>query len=139
MVHRSFPIEKFQADDVTAADRHLIKFMADQEVGHATMVANILGPKAPRLCKYKYPFTTVKGFVGFCRKLARFGESGVYRFLEHLKSGDAAQSLLQPVTPGARQQMIFRQSDGRTNISQSMTWTRLAPHIVSCPKSNLGW
>ena len=77
-------------------------------------------------------------------KLTRFGESGVYGFLEHLDSRAAASLLLDSITTEARQQMIFRQFEGlfpmpvwfETGISQSMAWTLLAPYIVTCPASN---
>ena len=45
-------------------------------------------------------------------QLTRFGESGVYGFLEHLDSRAAAELLLQSITTEARQQMIFRQFEG---------------------------
>jgi hypothetical protein len=36
--------------------------MADQEVGHATLITNMLGPQhAPKQCTYNYPCTTVRG------------------------------------------------------------------------------
>ncbi|CCG81380.1 Protein rds1 [Taphrina deformans PYCC 5710] len=142
----AFSAEEFEAAGLNAADRYLIEFMADQEVGHATLIRNMLGVSAPQPCVYKYPFTTVKGFLDFTQKLTRFGESGVYGFLEHLDSRASAQLLLQSITTEARQQMIFRQFDGlfpmpvwfEAGITQSMAWTLLAPYIVSCPASNLG-
>ncbi len=39
-----FSVEDFNKAGLTAADRFLIEFMADQEVGHATLLSNILGP-----------------------------------------------------------------------------------------------
>jgi hypothetical protein len=89
----------------------------------------------------------------------------VYGFLEHLDSRAAATLLLQSITTEARQQMIFRQFEGLfpmpvssslspiysgvadvsgldlqiwflPAITQSMTWTLLSPHIVSCPAGN---
>jgi rubrerythrin len=33
--------------------------MADQEVGHATLISNMLGERAPKQCTYKYDFDTV--------------------------------------------------------------------------------
>jgi hypothetical protein len=39
-----FSVEDFNNAGLTAADRFLIEFMADQEVGHATLLSNILGP-----------------------------------------------------------------------------------------------
>jgi Ferritin-like domain len=123
--------------------------MADQEVGHAQLLTDMLGPAAPVQCEYEYPFTTVREFVDFCQKLTRFGESGVYGFLNHLDSRPAAQLLLQSISTEARQQMIFRQFDGlfpmpvwfETGIPQSWAWTLLAPYVKSCPanQTRLYW
>lgn len=107
------------------------------------MISNILGAQAPQQCTYNYPYTTVREFIDFCQKLTRFGESGVYGFLPHLDSREAAQLLLQSITTEARQQMIFRQFDGlfpvpvwfEVGVPQSWAWTLLAPFISSCPAS----
>ena len=140
-----FSVDEFEAAGLNAEDRFLIEFMADQEVGHAQLLTNILGPKrAAKQCTYRYSFETVREFVDFCQKLTRFGESGVYGFLEHLDSRASAQLLLQSITTEARQQMIFRQFEGlfpmpvwfEAGITQSMAWTLLAPYIVTCPASN---
>ncbi|KAH8552939.1 Rds1 protein [Umbelopsis sp. PMI_123] len=140
----TFSVKDFQDAGLNQEDRDLIQFMADQEVGHAEMVSNMLGKGAPKRCQYQYPFTNVSEFVDFCQKLTRFGESGVYGFLEHLNSRDAAQMLLQSITTEARQQMIFRQFEGlfpmpvwfETGITQSMAWTLLSRYIKSCPEGN---
>jgi len=90
-----FSVEDFEDAGLTANDRFLIEFMADQEVGHATLLTNILGAAAPVQCiEYNYPVNTVREFVDYCQKLTRFGESGVYGFLNHLDSREAAQLLL---------------------------------------------
>lgn len=137
---------------------------------------------AAKQCNYTYPFTTVREFVDFCQKvcpaslslfarnatpysfsqLTRFGEAGVYGFIEHLNSRASAELLVQSITTEARQQMIFRQFQGlfpmpvRTRlwarssytlnlglqiwflpgITQSMAWTLLSPYITSCPAEN---
>jgi len=39
----TFSEEEFTAAGLTASDRFLIEFMADQEVGHATLLSNLLG------------------------------------------------------------------------------------------------
>jgi len=145
----TFSVADFEAAGLTAEDRFLIEFMADQEVGHATLLSNILGAQAPVQCTYNYPFKTVREFVDFNQKLTRYGESGVYGFLNHLDSREAAQLLLQSITTEARQQMIFRQFDGlfpmpvwfETGIPQSWAWTLLAPYISSCPanQTRLAW
>lgn len=38
-----FSDAEFEAAGLGAHDRFLIEFMADQEVGHATLISNILG------------------------------------------------------------------------------------------------
>lgn len=134
---------------LSAEDRYLIKFMAEQEIGHATLVTNMLGAAAPKQCQYTYPFTTVREFVDFCQKLTRFTEAGVYGFLAHLDSREAATLLTQTITTEARQQMIFRQFEGlfpmpiwfEVGVPQSWAWTLLAPYISSCPagQTRLAW
>ncbi|KAK4938980.1 hypothetical protein LTR10_020639 [Elasticomyces elasticus] len=144
-----FSAADFTAAGLTAEDRFLIEFMADQEVGHATLLSNILGVAAPKQCTYNYPYTTVREFIDFCQKLTRFGESGVYGFLGHLDSRESATLLLQSITTEARQQFAFRQMDGlfpmpvwfEVGVPQSWAWTLLAPYISSCPANNtrLAW
>ncbi|RPD54764.1 Rds1 protein [Lentinus tigrinus ALCF2SS1-7] len=145
-----FSTDEFDAANITAEDRFLLEFMADQEVGHANLITNILGPdSAPKQCNYSYPFETVRDFIDFSQKLTRFGESGVYGFLEHLDSRASANLLLESIATEGRQQMIFRQFEGLfpmpvyfiPGITQSMAWTLLAPYIVSCPENNtvLAW
>ncbi|KAI0762131.1 Rds1 protein [Trametes elegans] len=140
-----FSVDEFEAAGLGAEDRYLIQFMAEQEVGHSTLISNMLGPdSAPKQCNYTYPFESVRDFVDFCQKLTRFGESGVYGFLEHLDSRPSATLLLESITTEARQQMIFRQFEGLfpmpmwfvPGITQSMAWTLLAPYISSCPENN---
>ncbi|KIK71562.1 hypothetical protein GYMLUDRAFT_66753 [Collybiopsis luxurians FD-317 M1] len=139
-----FSRDEFQQAGFSDDDLYLIEFMADQEVGHAKVLTDILGPNAAKQCEYQYPFTTVPEFVDFCQKLTRFGESGTYGFIEHLDSRPSAQILLQSISTEARQQMIFRQFEGlfpmpvwhETGITQSMQWTLLAPYIKSCPAEN---
>ncbi|KAI5300472.1 hypothetical protein KEM55_007138, partial [Ascosphaera atra] len=151
----NFGLQKFSEKDfidagLTAADRELIKFMANQEVGHATMLTNILGPDAaPKQCTYNYPFYTVQEFFDFCQKLTKFGEAGVYGYLSHLDSREIAQLLLQAITTEARQQLIFRQLEGlfpmpvwfEVGVPQSWAWSLLAPYITSCPanQTRLAW
>ena len=40
-----FPVSEFEAAGLTADDRYLIQFMADQEVAHARLLTNIIGSK----------------------------------------------------------------------------------------------
>ncbi|KAE8165249.1 hypothetical protein BDV40DRAFT_286258 [Aspergillus tamarii] len=127
-----FSVEEFTAAGLTAEDRFLIEFMAR--------------PGASRMRTYNYPYTTVHEFVDFCQKLTRFGESGVYGFLSHLNSREAAILLLQSITTEARQQMIFRQFEGlfpmpvwfEVGVPQPWAWTLLAPYISSCPENRPG-
>ncbi|KAI5801230.1 ferritin-like domain-containing protein [Geopyxis carbonaria] len=139
-----FSVEDFEKAGLNADDRSLILFMSEQEIGHATLLTNILGPNAPKQCEYQYPFTTVPQFIDFCQKLTRWGESGTYGFLPHLDSRAAAQLLLSSITTEARQQTIFRQFEGlfpfpvwfEVGVPQSFQWTLLAPYIKSCPTEN---
>jgi hypothetical protein len=139
-----FSDEEFDAAGLGPEDRYLIQFMAEQEVGHSTLISNMLKGRGAKPCQYTYPFKTVREFVDFCQKLTRWGESGVYGFLEHLNSRAAATLLLESITTEARQQMIFRQFQGLfpmpiwflPGISQSMAWTLLQPYLVSCPAEN---
>jgi Ferritin-like domain len=144
-----FSEEDFIAAGLTAEDRSLIQFMAQQEEGHATLLTNMLGEAAPVQCTYDYPFTNVREFVDFNQKLTRFGESGVWGFINHLDSREVGQLLAQSIATEARQQMSFRQMLGlhpmpvwfEAGIPQSWAWTFLAPYISSCPQNTtrLAW
>ncbi|GAO18900.1 uncharacterized protein UV8b_02774 [Ustilaginoidea virens] len=145
----TFSDEEFEAYGINAEDRFLIQHMADQEIGHATVLSNMLGPQAPVQCTYNYPVSNVREYIDFNQKLTRWSEAGVYGFLPHLNSGPAAQMLLQSITVEARQQLIFRQFGGQfpmpewhtPGIPQSWAWTLLAPYISSCPynQTRLVW
>ncbi|EMD37245.1 hypothetical protein CERSUDRAFT_135676 [Gelatoporia subvermispora B] len=139
-----FSEQEFADAGLTPEDMFLIEFMADQEVGHATMFTNMIeaaGLNATKSCSYSYPFQTVREFIDFCQKLTRFGESGTYGFIPHLDSQASASLITQAITTEARQQLIFRQFEGLfpmpewfiPSITQSMQWTLLAPYITSCP------
>ncbi|KAI1154183.1 hypothetical protein F4825DRAFT_204350 [Nemania diffusa] len=133
----------FAAAGLTAEDRYLLQFMAEQEAGHATLLSNMLGPSAPVPCSYNYPAMTLREYVDFSQKLTRWGESGVYGFLNHLDAREAGQLLLQSISTEARQQMVFRQFAGQfpmpvwfeVGVPQSWAWTLLAPYISSCPQN----
>jgi len=138
-----YSVEDFEAVGLRAEDRFLLQYMADQEVGHATALSNLLGPSAPVQCTYNYPDKDVLEYIDFNQKLTRFGEAGVYGFINHLDSRESAQILLQSITVEARQQLIFRQFEGlfpmpewfEVGIPQSWAWTLLAPYISSCPQN----
>ncbi|KAI3392532.1 hypothetical protein diail_5543 [Diaporthe ilicicola] len=138
----TYSVKDFEDAGLTAEDRFLLEYMADQEVGHATLLTNMLGPNAPKQCTYNYPSMNVREYVDFSQKLTRWGESGVYGFLNHLDSREVGQLLLQSISTEARQQMIFRQFNGQfpmpvwfeCGIPQSWAWTLLAPYISSCPE-----
>jgi hypothetical protein len=144
-----FSAEDFLAAGLTAEDRALIAFMAQQEEGHATLLTNMLGERAPKQCTYNYPYTNVREFIDYNQKLTRFGESGVWGFINHLDSREVGQLLAQSIATEARQQMSFRQMLGlhpmpvwfETGIPQSWAWTYLAPYIASCPENQtrLAW
>lgn len=89
-----FSEEDFLAAGLNAEDRALISFMAQQETGHATLLTNMLGEAAPKQCTYNYPFETVREFVDFNQKITRFGESGVWGFINHLDSREVGQLLV---------------------------------------------
>lgn len=150
----NYALVKFSDADYDAAgldadDRHLIRHMAQQEIGHAVALSNMLGPKAPKMCTYRYEFQTVPEFIDFSQRLTKWGESGVYGFLNQLDNRASAQILLQSITTEARQQMAFRQFEGlfpmpewfETGVPQSWAWTLLSPWIKSCPQENqpLAW
>jgi len=136
-----FSEQDFEAAGINAEERFLIKFMGDQEVGHAELFSNMLGPAAPQPCEYRFPFTTVRGFIDYAQKNTRYGESGTLGFLAHLNSRPAANLISQTITIESRQQAIMRQFKGLfpmpfyfvPGIPQSWHWTLLAPDIISCP------
>ncbi|GAA5976933.1 hypothetical protein JCM10908_005684 [Rhodotorula pacifica] len=140
-----FSPDEWQAIGLTEDDRTLTQHMANQEVGHAVALTNILGvDRAAKQCVYEYPFTTLKEGILFNQLLTRWGEAGVYGFLNQLNSRPSAQVLLQSITTEARQQMIFRQFQGlpampewfETGLPQTYAWTLLSPYIKSCPPNN---
>ncbi|KAL7269768.1 hypothetical protein RUND412_007553 [Rhizina undulata] len=141
---RRFSDKDFTDAGLTAEDRSLVQFMANQEIGHAELISNMLGPNAAQQCTYQYPFTDVRQFIDFCQKVTRWGESGVYGFITHLDSRAAANLLVQSISTEARQQMIMRQFEGlnpmniwfEPAITQSMAWTLLSPYLKSCPSTN---
>lgn len=145
----TFSDEDFLAAGLTGEDRALISFMAQQESGHATLLSNMLGETAAPQCTYNYPFTTVREYIDFNQKLTRWGESGVWGFINHLDSREVGQLLSQSIATEARQQMSFRQMLGlhpypvwfETGIPQAWAWTYLAPYISACPANTtrLAW
>ena len=144
-----FTDEEFVAAGLGPEARSLIEFMADQESGHATLLTNMLGERAPAQCVYNYPYTTVREWVDFMQRLTRFGESGVWGFINHLDSREVGQLLAQSIATEARQQQIFRQMSGLTPMDvwfengwpQSWAWSMLAPYISYCPENEtrLAW
>ena len=145
----TFSEEDMLAFGLTAEDASLIQFMAQQEQGHATLLSNMLGETAPPQCTYDYPFTNPREWVDFMQILTRWGESGVWGFINHLDSREVGQLLAQSIATEARQEMIFRQMTGlhpmpvwfEAGIPQSWAWTYLAPYISSCPENTtrLAW
>lgn len=90
-----FSVEDFEAEGFTKEDRDLLQYMAVQEAGHATLLAHLLGPAAPKQCQYDYPFTTVREYIDFNQKLTTWGESGNWGFLSHLVSREVSTLLVQ--------------------------------------------
>ena len=129
-----FTDEEFTEAGLGPEARSLIEFMADQESGHATLLTNMLGEAAPKECVYNYPYKTVREWVDFMQRLTRFGESGVWGFINHLDSREVGQLLAQSIATEARQQQIFRQMSGLTPMDvwfengwpQSWAWSMLA-------------
>ena len=144
-----FSDEDFEAYGLNAEDRSLIAFMAQQEIGHSTLLSNMLGETAAPQCTYNYPYTNPREFVDFNQILTRYGESGVWGFINHLDSREVGQLLSQSIATEARQEQIFRQWSGlhpmpvwfEAGIPQSWAWTYLAPYISSCPENTtrLAW
>ena len=144
-----YPMKEFERLGLTPDDRYLLEFMAEQEVGHATLLTNILGREAPKPCSYHYPVKNLTEYIDFSQKATRWGESGVYGFINHLDSRAAGQLLTQSISTEARQQMIFRQFAGlfpmpvwfEVGVPQSWAWTLLAPYISWCPadQTRLVW
>jgi len=141
-----FSAEEFADAGMSAQDTSLLRYMAQQETGHAQLLTDILGPGAAKSCTYNYTgaFNDVRSYVDFNQRLTRWGESGVWGFLTSLNSRDSAQLLSQSIATEARQQMIFRQFTGafpmpvyfESGIPQNWAWTLLAPYIQSCPADN---
>ncbi|GAA5967690.1 hypothetical protein JCM8115_006903 [Rhodotorula mucilaginosa] len=141
----NFTSEDWQAAGLTEDDRTLTQHMANQEIGHATAITNMLGVDvAPKQCVYQYPFETLKQGILFAQLVTRFGEAGTYGFLGQMDSRPSSQIILQAITTEARQQMVFRQFQGlpampewfETGISQAYQWTLLSQYIRSCPTNN---
>ncbi|BGP30705.1 conserved fungal protein [Rhodotorula toruloides] len=127
-----FSVEEFEAAGLNADDRTLIQHMADQQVGHAIAITNMLGvDRAAKQCVYKYPYNTVKEANPFSQILTRWGEAGVHGFLNQLDSRPSAQILLQSITTGARQQIVFRQF-------QPPFASHGLPAMPDCPPNNPG-
>ncbi|KFH42499.1 hypothetical protein ACRE_067700 [Hapsidospora chrysogenum ATCC 11550] len=108
-----YPQSEFYRHGLTPTDRYLLRFMAEQQVGHATLLTNVLGPGAPRPCAYNYPLTdNLTEYIDFSQKLFKWGESSIYGFVNHLNSRAAGQLLTQSTAIKARQQMLLRQFAG---------------------------
>jgi rubrerythrin len=62
-------VDEWNEAGIFAEDRFLIEYMADQEVGHATVIQNMLQNQGAKPCKYQYPFQTVREFIDFTQKV----------------------------------------------------------------------
>lgn len=142
---KQFGDEDFRQLNLTSDDQALLHFFGLQEIGHAEVLSNLLGPKAPQICKYDYPYSDLRGYLDFNEQLTRWGESGVYGFLPSLDNRANAQILLQSIATEARQQYTFRQWLGvqpvtqwfETGLPQAYAWTLLSRYISSCPSHNI--
>lgn len=140
-----FSEAEFATQNMTADDISLLRFFAEQEIGHATLLSNMLGEKAPHKCTYHYDFNNnISEFIDFNQRLTRWGESGVYGFLNQLGKScfisflfflnislifffffffnvvdnrAVGQNLLQSISTEARQQYTFRQWEGLLPVS----------------------
>lgn len=112
-----FSEAEFLEAGLNAEYMSLIQFMADQETGHSTLLTNMLGERAPVQCYYDYPYNTVREWLDFMQRVTRFGESGVWGFINHLDSREVGQLLAQSIATEARQQQIFRQMSGLTPMN----------------------
>ncbi|KAA8571341.1 hypothetical protein EYC84_000661 [Monilinia fructicola] len=144
-----FTEEEFTAAGLTASDRFLIEFMADQEAGHATMLSNLLGGPggATPQCTYNYPYTTVTEAFDFAQKLTRYGESGVWGFQAHLDSREVAQLLDQSIATEApsslaklpttycslNQPNVARRNATQTGFNETVGFGPAAPSNSSLP------
>lgn len=61
-----FSDAEFEEHGIDADQRHLIRFMAQQEIGHANLISNILQGAGAKQCTYRYNFETVPEFIQFC-------------------------------------------------------------------------
>ncbi|KAK4052512.1 hypothetical protein OIV83_002314 [Microbotryomycetes sp. JL201] len=141
-----FSDQDFPDAGLTPEDRSLIQWMANQEIGHAVAVTNMLNPdRAGKVCEFQYPnFTSVQDALMFSQFVTRWGESGVLGFLPHMDSRPNAQILLQSITTESRQEMAIRQLLGlfpmpvwfESGVPQAFAWTLLQRYIKSCPENN---
>lgn len=74
----SFSDEEFDAVGIDAYQRYYIQEMAEQEIGHAEMINNILASvgKTSQQCSYKYPYANgggVKDALSLAEYVTRFG------------------------------------------------------------------
>ncbi|KAL9937174.1 hypothetical protein V8E36_003583 [Tilletia maclaganii] len=128
---------------------HLIRFFGQQEEGHATAFANMLGPRAPLPCSYRYPWAnatsaSVPKFIDWSQKSTQLGESGTIGWIPLLDNPAPASIVEQAIVTESRQQFAFRQLEGlfpipvwfSTGLTQPMHWTILSRYIVACPKEN---
>ncbi|TIB91270.1 Rds1 protein [Wallemia mellicola] len=142
----TFSEEEFDAAGINAEQRYYIQEMAEQEVGHAILINNMLAGagKTSQQCQYKYPYKSVKEALSFAEFVTRFGEAGVYGFLPHLKNRAVAQNLLQSITTEAKQEVAMAQMEGyfpqpywfNMGLTQAMTWSLMVPFLDHCPESN---
>ena len=67
----------------------------------------------------------VTDFAIVMQRVTRFGESGVWGFINHLDSREVGQLLAQSIATEARQQQIFRQMSG---LSPMNVW--VSDHLI---------
>ena len=67
-----FSDDEFDEAGIDAEQRYLLQFMAEQEVGHATLIQTLLQGNGAKQCNYTYPFNTVREFIDFSQKVRTF-------------------------------------------------------------------
>ena len=88
-------------------------------------------PQARLTRQYTSAFSDVSSYISFCQQLTRWGESGVYGFLGHVRGAvvdpliipqlndqSAASLLLSSIVTEARQQFGFRALQGLQPITE---------------------
>ncbi|POY72718.1 hypothetical protein BMF94_4550 [Rhodotorula taiwanensis] len=128
-----FSPEEWSAIGLTADDRTLTQHMANQEVGHAVAITNMIGvDRAAKQCVYEYPFTTLKegilwnALLTRCLRLHQPAQLAPFRSDPPSINHDGSKAATRISADGRIA------SDARVTYA----WTLLSPYIKSCPPNN---